>query len=385
MCSLHGLFPEAAFHMTDATQTLTGMMLYASARLQRRRYQEGSSPYQPLFEREDVDSVTRSFVAHEYGESFMLGKDGPDASFFYSGHLLGAAGVQLVTEGGQRVFYTSDTNTKPQTIIPGGQYPDSVDVLITECTLGADPQAETVTRKSEERRFLRRLQAVLDRGGTVLLPVFMLGRAQEILAMLGRFRERGQLDAEIPIYTVGGLRNVSEVYDATRYETPRLNPDFEVCSVEQRYFPRNHKAKRRSLNQPSIHVLTSGMMIENTLSNWVANQIVENEKHAVFLVGFAKDDLPAGQLLAAAAEEAEFITLDPRIGPKTLACEVDRFRFSGHGNRQHLLNLVGRLNPRKVLLVHGETEARQWMIEQLHQRHPDLEVLSPAIGEPVVI
>lgn len=378
---LYARFPGVSFHMTEATRTLTDMMLYASARLQRRRYTEGSSAHRPLFDQEDVDAVTRSFLTHPFDRSFALGTKGLQARLFYSGHLLGAAGVWLQSESGCKVFYTSDTNMRSQTIVPGGSYPRGVDVLITECTLGADPVAETVTRKSEEQRFMRRLQGVLDRGGTVLIPVFMLGRAQEILAMLGRFRLSGRLDPDIPIFTAGGLRNVSRIYDATRYETPRVDAEFEVSHVEQRFFPRGRKARRRSLNEPGIHVLSSGMMIENTLSNWVANQIVDKEKHAVFLVGFAKDDLPAGQLLRAAADKHDTIILDRRIGPKPLACEVERFRFSGHSNRQDMLALVDRINPSKIVLVHGETAARDWTMEQLDRRHPKLDVLSPSLGE----
>ncbi|MDE2730739.1 MAG: MBL fold metallo-hydrolase [Bacteroidota bacterium] len=378
-------FPQVAFHMTEATRTLTEMMLYASARLQRRRYMEGSSQHRPLFDEEDVDAAIQSFVSHPYERPHALGSTDMEVNLHYSGHLLGSAGVCLTDVSGRRVFYTSDTNLNAQTIIPGGRYPKQVDVLISECTLGADPVAETVTRKSEERRFLKRLQAVLDRDGTVLVPVFMLGRAQEILAMLGQFRRSGRLDPEVPIYTAGGLRNVSRIYDATRYDTPRLDPDFEVSCVEQRFFPRSYKAKRRALREPSIHVLSSGMMIENTLSNWAANQIVENEKHAVFLVGFAKEDLPAGQLLQAAAERAESVVLDRRLGPKVLACEVERFRFSGHSSRQDLLGLIDAMNPGKVVLVHGETAARDWMIAQLADRQPGLEVASPELGERIEI
>ena len=380
---VYGRFPQVAFHMTEATRTLTEMMLYASARLQRRRYTEGSSLHRPLFDQEDVDTVTRSFLSHPYDQIHVLGSTDLELSLYYSGHLLGSAGACLTDGNGRRVFYTSDTNLNAQTIIPGGRYPKRVDVLISECTLGADPVAETVTRRSEERRFIKRLQAVLDRDGTVLIPVFMLGRAQEILAMLGQFRLSGRLDPDIPIYTAGGLRNVSRIYDATRFDTPRLNPDFEVSRVEQRFFPRARKAKRRALREPSIHVLSSGMMIENTMSNWVANQIVEHEKHAVFLVGFAKDDLPAGQLLQAAADHAESVMLDRRIGPKVLACEVERFRFSGHSSRQDLLRLVDGMSPGKVVLVHGETAARDWMIEQIASRHPGMEVASPELGERI--
>ncbi len=382
--SLIEAYPHVAVHMTKATWQLTSMMLEASVRLQRRRYEEGSSPYPTLFEYEHIDAVQDATRTHAYEDTFELVAGDLAARFYYSGHLLGAAGVLLTTGDGMRVFYTSDTNIRPQTIVPGGHYPkEAVDVLIMECTLGADPEAERVTRKTEERRFLQSLQKVLRRGGTVLLPVFMLGRAQEVLCMLGSFRERGQINKGFPIYTAGGLRQVSAIYDATRYDTPRLDPDFEVFSVEQRRFPRSQKAKRQSIREPSIHVLSSGMMVENTMSNWVAQEIVEDEKHAIFLVGFAKEDLPAGRLLHAAMNGAEEVVLDPRTGVQTIACDVDRFRFSGHSHRRDLVALVQRLSPRKVILVHGDTEARAWISDEITRACRGVEVLSPELGEDV--
>lgn len=377
-------YPHVALHMTEPTRQLTSFMLEASVRLQRRRFAEGTSPYSPLFEYEDLDAVQDAVRTHAYAEWFDLMAGDLAARFYYSGHLLGATGVLLTTGSGMRVFYTSDTNMRPQTIVPGGHYPkEAVDVLIMECTLAADAEAERVTRKSEEQRLVHRIRKVLKRGGTVLLPVFMLGRAQEVLCMLGRFRQRGQLDPEIPIYTAGGLRQVSAIYDATRFDTPRLDPDFEVYSVEQRRFPRGKKAKRRSLREPSIHVLSSGMMVENTMSNWVAQEIIEHEKHAIFLVGFAKEDLPAGQLLQAVVTGADEVILDPRAGAQTIACEVDRFRFSGHSHRRDLVELVQRLSPRTVILVHGETEARAWMSDEIVRSCRSVDVLSPGLGEEV--
>src|SRR5690606_36195073 len=127
---------------------------------------------------------------------------------------------------------------------PGADYPDApVDTLIMESTLGADPDAELTTRKTEEKRLAEALQRVIARGGAVLMPVFALGRAQEIIAMLGTFKRRGILPEDLPIYTAGSMRAVSDLYDKTRFTTPRLNPEFQVFEVEQRRLPRSLSGK----------------------------------------------------------------------------------------------------------------------------------------------
>ncbi len=384
--ALNAKWPRARLHLTPATRTLTTLMLYASARLQRRKYDEGSSAFRALFDEGDLEDVFDVLHAREYDEWIDLRGGHLRAKFYYSGHLLGSAGVLLTTADQRRICYTSDTRTEAQTIIPGAKYPSApIDVLIMESTLGADPIAETITRAEEEVRFSQRLAAVLDRGGTVLLPVFMLGRAQEILALLGRFKMQNLIDPDTPIYTAGGLREVSRIYDDYRFSSPRIDPDFEVYSVEQKRFPWTHKARNRVMNQPGIHVLTSGMMIERTLSHQVAVDLLEHEKHAIFFVGFSKDDLPAGKLLHAAQSGAEGILLNPDRGMQPIGCEVDRFRFSGHAHRQELTELAAKLQPRTIILVHGETEAKCWLKENLQEHCPEARILTPAQGERVTV
>ncbi len=382
-------FPHVQVHLTQATRSLADHVLPASARLQRRKYYEGSSPYPPLFTEEQVAEISHLCRAHAYDKPVDISatQERVTATFQYSGHVLGAAGVLLnYQEGGRigRLFYTSDTCMQAQTIIPGADYPDApVNVLVLESTLGADAEAELATRQMEEQRFMADIQRVLRRQGTVLIPVFALGRAQEILALLGRFKLQGHLGADVPVYTAGGLRAVASIYDATRESTPRVDPTFQVFDVEQRRLPRGEAAKQRALSEPSIHVVTSGMMFENTLSNWVAQHLVEAERHAILLVGYCKEDSPGGRLLKASQGGNDGILLDKRKGMQPLCCEVQRYRFSGHSHRRDLICLVNRLRPRTVVLVHGETAAREWMARSIASSLAQPEVLVPELGKPL--
>ena len=391
-------FPHVQVHMTRATRDLAEFTLPASARLQARKLQEGSSAYEPLFREEDLEYQTYLYLTHELETPFdvsgLRAQTRVTAQLFNAGHILGAAGVLLAFEedgAERRVFYTSDTNLRPQTIIPGGSYPDPpLDVLILESTLGADPDAEQTTRQREERKFREALQRILGRGGTALVPVFALGRAQEMLAVIDRLKERGHIDEDVPVYTAGGLRAISDLYDKSRHFTPRRDEDFQVYGVDQRRLPRSESGKRRALQGPSIHVVSSGMMFERTLSNWIAQQIVDDPKSGILLVGFAKEDTPAARLRQAAAagngsEMTQEVILDPGRGAQPVKCEVHRFRFSGHSHRRDLIQLVEKLQPRKVLLVHGEAEAREWMADNIQFFYPEVDVLRPRVGEPLEV
>ena len=383
-------FPHALVHMSSATRQLADILLPASARLQRRKLKEGSTVVDPLFDEDDVEASSYVYMAHRLEEEFDLAglKTTFDLSgeFFDAGHVLGSLGVMLRWEEGgktRRLFYTGDTGQQHQTIIPGASYPDEkVDVLLLESTLGADPVAETVTRRSEEKRLGESMARVLNRGGTVLMPVFALGRGQEMLALVDRYKKRGIIPDDVPVFTAGMMRAISDLYDKTRLSTPRLNDEFQVYGVPQSRLPRSNSALNELLKKPAILAVGSGMMFERTISNKIAQQLIGNPKNGVFIVGFAREDSPAARLLEAREQGAGTeVVLSASRGEQVVNCDVERFRFSGHSNRRDLLKLVEHFDPETVVLVHGEAKAKQWMADNIRFFHPEVNVLVPKEGD----
>ena len=380
-------FPTARVHMTPATRVLADVLLPASARLQKRKLKEGSSIHQPIFDEAELEMLAYLYEDRELDERFSLsGRGGTPvaARLMNSGHILGSAGISLTyrEHGAERTFfYTSDTNVHHQTIIPGAVYPEQVDTLMIETTACADPDAELYSRRGEERRLGEAIERVLAGGGTVLIPVFALGRAQEVLALIQRYKDRRVIPFDTPVYTAGSMRAVAGLYDRMRTSTPRLNPDFEVEQVDQLRVPRSHSRIAETLSEPSIHVVSSGMMFERTLSNQLATMVVESERNAVFFVGYVRDDSPGGALLN--AERGDSVQISPDAGEQVVNCHVDRFRLSGHSHRQDLLALVGRLAPRDVVLVHGESTAQEWMRSAVESEFPGVNVITPTTGKEI--
>lgn len=386
-------FPHTMMHMTQPTRLLLDFLLPASARLQERKRREGSSMHDPLFTEADLDGLSHLYLTHDLQTPFdvtgLSGRTDVTAQFYDAGHILGSVGAELrFEEDGRerRVFYTSDTNLHPQSILPGGAYPDATDVLILESTLGSDEEAAETNRPIETKRFRRTLAKVLDRGGVALIPVFVMGRAQETLALLDHLKEEGVIPSDVPVYTAGSMRAIASIYDKTRTTSPRLDPDFRVFDVDQERLPYSDEGTREALRGPSIIVVSSGMMFGPTLSNRLARRIVENEKDAVLLVGYAVEDSPAHRLKEAAAKgPGTGVMLAEGHGMQPLYCTVESFRFSGHSNRHDLLQIVERLSPEDVILVHGETEAREWMAKHIEAAHPEIRVHLPAGGEMLTL
>ncbi|WP_412070003.1 INTS11 family MBL fold metallo-hydrolase [Rubrivirga sp. IMCC43871] len=382
--------PHAQIHMSRPTALLAEMLLPSSARLQKRRVREGSTTTAPVFDVEMAEALSYLYDTHLLDTPFDLRghkAEGPLAgTFYHASHVLGAVGLMIEGyENGQRrrVFYTSDTSLQPQTILPEADYPAGpVDVLLLESTLGADPDAETTSRKAEEKRLGQAMADVLEGGGVVLLPVFALGRSQDMLALIDRFKRRGLLPEDTPVYTAGSMRGVAEVYDKTRESTPRMDPDFEVYGVDQERYPRTQKRKNEALAKPGIFVLTSGMLFERTPSFDLARQIVSDSRHGIFFVGFSKEGSPGDRLQIAASNGGSMV-FDSDEGPVSIKARIERFRFSGHSHRQDLIAVVEHVKPRTVVLVHGESAAKAWMKETIERQHPDVRVIVPEQGEEI--
>ena len=123
------------------------------------------------------------------------------------------------------------------------------------------------------------------------------------------------------------------------------------------------------------------MMSEHTFAHELALRLAPEEKHAIYFVGYAAPDTPAGRLRAAARGE-EFAFTDSGA-PLTRNCELQTFDLSAHANREALLDFALRLNPRAVILGHGEPDARDWIEAELRERSPRMIIHQPAPGETV--
>ena len=86
-----------------------------------------------------------------------------------------------------------------------------------------------------------------------------------------------------------------------------------------------------------------------------------------------------------AAKTGETFVLSPSAGEVTRRCEIQDFDLTAHANRDELLDFVGQVSPRAVLLGHGEKDSRQWFEDQIRARHPKIKILQPAPGKSVEV
>jgi predicted metal-dependent RNase len=66
------------------------------------------------------------------------------------------------------------------------------------------------------------------------------------------------------------------------------------------------------------------------------------------------------------------------VGELTKRCEIDDFDLTVHADREDLMEFVAQVDPRTILLGHGDLDSRTWFEEQIKARHPKIKVVQPA-------
>src|SRR6266446_5743784 len=186
-------FPGARVFMTEATAEIGSVLLHNSVNVMTRQREEIGERSYPLFTHRETDKASERWRCCPVRQRISIaGERAPQPrtlsgltfEFFDAGHVLGSTGILLRAEN-QTVFYTGDVNFDDQTIMQAAAFPEEkIDVMIMECTRGDHPLAPEWTRQGEERRLAQAIAGAFERRGCVLIPVFALGKTQELLAML---------------------------------------------------------------------------------------------------------------------------------------------------------------------------------------------------------
>src|SRR5213076_354468 len=227
--------PHARIFMTEATSEIGSLLLHNSVNVMTRQREELGLTIYPLFGHRETDRAIELWQLCRYRQPYTTSADriGDDNAltfeFFDAGHVLGSTGI-LLRAGGRTIFYTGDVNFDDQTIMEAAIFPEEkIDILIMECTRGDHATQAGWTRAGEERRLADGIDCAFTRGGCALIPVFALGKTQEVLAMLHKFRRHPRTLSglqEFPIY-IGGLSSkMTDIYDRrahlSRRQLPRL-------------------------------------------------------------------------------------------------------------------------------------------------------------------
>lgn len=377
--------PAARVFMTEATGEIGSTLLHNSVNVMTRQREELGVTLYPLFTHREAERASDQWRFCPMRQRITMAGEraGPSETdtmtfeFADAGHVLGSAGI-ILRAGDQTVFYTGDVNFDDQTIMQAATFPEEkVDVLIMECTRGDSATPPNWTRATEEHRLAQAIEEAFRRDGCVLIPVFALGKTQEFLAMLYQFR-REKLLGDFPVY-IGGLSSkMTNIYDKRAPMTRRRLPRLQLMEEVAPFILNGQTIQETPARAGRIYALSSGMMTPKTLSNTFARRVLENPKHSIFFVGYADPASPAGVLKEAKPDDE--VSLDPDEPAQRVRCQMDQFQFSAHATRESLIAYATRLAPKKIVLVHGDPPAVEWMRATLTGALPGSEVIVPTPG-----
>ncbi len=378
--------PQAKAFFSPAAAELAAAMLHNSVNvMQSKRLELGIAEY-PLFTHRDIDEIERSFETRGLERPFDLDPGGALRGTFHdAGHVLGSTGITMQCNG-HRVMYTGDVNFEDSTLIKGAIFPEEpVDALIIETTRGDSARRPGYTREEEELRFADSISRTLSRRGSVLVPVFAMGKTQEVLTMIHRFKKRGLIPRKTPVYIGGLSTKMTVIYDKfAKGRTRRSDEGFRILEDMDLEAGTRRRKGPIPLQAGAIYCLSSGMMSENTVSNEFARAgFLENSKNSLLFVGYADPDSPAGHIRV--GTQGEKVLLDPKRPAVPRRCDMEIFDFSGHATRESLLDYIVKVGPKKTFLVHGDPKASAWFMEQLRDKLPSTEAIVPEPGKDYTI
>ncbi|MDR3611160.1 MAG: MBL fold metallo-hydrolase [Ignavibacteriaceae bacterium] len=361
---------------TPQTRAIAELTLHNSVSIFRE--QLGDHSYMKLYSHEEIDLLIQSIEYRSYEEVFELkGYNGLKiikASFHGAGHILGSAGI-LIDTGEERLFYTGDIKLSSQSLIDKARLPKTkIDLLLLETTYGSTDTRAILSWSMEAN-------TIISNGGSILIPVFSLGKHQEILATVWNLMQKGTL-TETDIYTGGIGTKINTVYDYNRYNVNMLDKEFVLKNISQKnlYDITNYEEFFKS---PSIVLASSGMMLESTASYNLAKHWLKNPRSAIFTVGYMEKNTPGYKI--ANASKGDQIRLSELSESEIVKCQIQCFRFPSHAFREDLIEIVNKLNPGKVILVHGDPLSIDWVGEHILKEFRHIKVFSAEAGKELIL
>ncbi len=374
--------PEARVFMSHSSQMLIERMLHNSCNVMKRQRSEQNINEYPLFTHEDIDRIAERFEVMAFNKPAILYHHDQEIALtlYPAGHIAGAGGVEIEYEE-KRYFFSGDVLFENQTTLDGAKFPieGRFDAIILETTRGETESADDTTRESEIKRLLETIRNTLRRGGSVLIPVFALGRMQEILTIINNARKEGTIPT-CPIFGAGLGLAVADHFDQISKRTGQVHFTRKTIKELRLRRPPRRLNPGKEPPEQGVYILSSGMMVENTPSYALAATLLSQGRNALCFVGYCDPDTPGGKLLQ--TKPGDIFVFESLDYQATVRAQIERFEMSGHANREELLNFALKANPNTIVLTHGDPGARAWFATALKENNSKLSVIDPVPLEP---
>ncbi|KAG1650920.1 Cleavage and polyadenylation specificity factor subunit 3 [Nymphon striatum] len=268
---------------------------------------------------------------------------------YNAGHVLGAA-MFMIEIAGVKILYTGDFSREEDRHLMAAEIPTiKPDVLITEATYGTHIHEK---REDREARFTSLIHDIVNRGGRCLIPVFALGRAQELLLILDEYWGNHPELHDIPIYYASSLaKKCMSVYQTyVNAMNDRIKRQIAISNP----FVFKHISNLKGMDHfddvgPCVIMASPGMM-QSGLSRELFENWCTDSKNGVIIAGYCVE----GTL----AKPEEILTMTGLKLP--LKMSVDYISFSAHTDYLQTRSFIKALQPPHLVRFPSLQTSNRW-------------------------
>lgn len=391
-----GLEPKTI--TTTMTKELMPIILYDSAKIQKNG--------EKLYTCEDVKRAMKHVKAVDFGKEMKIGNKHDDlrASFIYNGHIPGSASILIQKEGmASGILFSGDIGQEINAICGGwGEMPEAKPSDIPIKALWVESTSfdrHSVSFDEKYSLFVENINQILNRGGSVVLPILSLQRNQEIMEMIARAQDRGDISKDYKIYKDAPLaQKFEELYidKAELFMTRRFGNDenfYQRSEQNQSRFNLQNctviSDNKESVqlaeilgksNQKSIVLTGGGMCGFGRVRNYIDGAFGENRKNGVVLTCYQVEGTEGREIV----EQGRLMNARNQDGGATVT-QLDVFsgHVSGEGDTFKFLERFNLSELETVGIVHGSDENRKRLAEAFKNRGYSARVVLPDIGEVI--
>jgi len=324
---------------------------------------------------EHIRNMLKHCITLDYGDTTDIAP-GVRLTFHNAGHILGSSVCHFhIGEGLYNVVFTGDIKYERTWLFnPAVNRFPRLEAVVMESTYGGRKDLQPSRREAVEK-LKEIIDRTLKRKGKVLIPVFAVGRSQEVMIALENLMRNEQLP-NVPVYLDGMIWEATAIHTAYpeylnnhlrslifhKGENPLLSDIFERVD--------SYDARQDLLSNPDpcIVLATSGMInggpVMEYLKAWS-----EDERNTLIFVGYQAEGT-LGRRIQKGWKEIP-LTMAGKMVTIKIKMEVETCDgFSGHSDRGQLMSYISNMSPRpeRVIFCHGEESKCLELASVVHRR-----------------
>ncbi len=345
---------EGPVYCTPPTRDMSALLLNDYIKLSQR---VGGTP---LYGEKDIRKMLTHMITRDYGEVTNI-TDELKLTYHNAGHILGSATVHLhVGEGMYNIVHTGDMKYGFTRLYdPANTKYPRIDSLFIESTYGGNGDM-TRNRGDAEHDLMEVIKSTVKNGGKVIVPLFAVGRAQEMQMVLENYMmNKPEYKLDVPVYLDGMILEASAMHTAY--------PEYLKESLRNRILNNRSpfeseifeiiKGEREEIfdKGPGV-ILASGGMMNGGASVEYFKRLADDPKNTIIFVGYNSSNSLGRRIqngvkeVPLPDENGKLQTIKVNMGIKTVE------GFSGHSDRHQLIQFVENLRPKphSIFTMHGE-------------------------------